>query len=445
MSMLTVPIYSKATLLHVGEQHVMQYTNRTDSVAFEAYRKALEEQGLHLCFEREACGSFFATYASDTTYAHLYYVPDTRIARVISAPLDRYALPQFTPETGVDIGYLSKITQSVLDYYYYDENDPQSRKDGNFGACYIVTLDDGSLLVYDGGGKWGKNDVERIWGLLQEKGKRNAAGKLRIAAWIITHEHVDHFWCMHHVMLRHGSEIELGGIYCTSIARELLIGRSDRGDSYAENPDATNKLRAAVGDFKLIRMHTGQIFWVRNVRIEVLCTPEDIFPEHANRYYDFNDTTTVTRLTVNGKTFLNLGDAYHVSSRNMVSLWGNALKSDYCTLAHHGWGGCTRSLYDHVQPSLVFVPFSRRWLDRILADETYVSKTTGKPKRYIQWAIDRYGDFHLITQHVFHRYAEGSFDRFLLADGCNKTLDLTTGAVTNETVYNEQVGYPYEK
>ena len=440
MNMLTVPVYPNAVLLQVGQGHTMQYIRKTHLETLNAYRRALEERGFSLCHEREACGNFFATYASDTDYAHLYYVPDSRTVRVISAPLGRVSLPDFAPAADADLQFPSTVTQSVLDYYYYDENDPASRKDGNFGACYIVTLDDGSLLVYDGGGKWGKRDVERIWGLLQEKGKRNAAGKLRIAAWIITHEHVDHFWCMHHVLLRHGSEIELGGIYCTPIARELLAGRSDRGDLYIESPDAMEKLRAAVGDFKLIRMHTGQVFFVRNVKVEVLSTPEDIFPERADRYYDFNDTSAVTRFSVNGKGFLNLGDAYHVSSRMLVETWGNALKSDYCTLAHHGWGGCTRSLYDHVQPSLVCVPFSRRWLDRILTDETYISKTTGKPKRYIQWAIDRYGDFHLITQHVFRRYAEGSFDRFLLADGCNKTLDLTTGAVTNETVYNEQVG-----
>ncbi len=442
MNMLQVPIYPKATVMNVGQDHTMQYAYKTNGTVFDSYRKALEEQGFRLCFAREACGNSYVTYASETAYAHLYYVPDTRTARVISAPLDQVSLPQFTPETGVDFSFPSKLTQSVLDYYYYDENDPSSRKDGNFGACYVVSLDDGSLLVYDGGGRWGKDDVERIWGLMQQRGKRNAEGKITIAAWIITHEHVDHFWCTHHVMLRHGSEIELKGIYCTPIAPELLVGRSDPGDRYMESPDALRNIRAAVGDFKVIRMHTGQIFWVRNVKVEVLNSPEDIFPEHAARYYDFNDTTAVTRLTVNGKTFLNLGDAYHVSSRVLVSLWGNELKSDYCTLAHHGWGGCTRSLYDHVQPSVVFVPFSRRWIERILTDATYLS-SSGKEKRWVQWAIDRYGDFHKITQHVFFDLLSGDQSLFLLADGCNKTLDLTIGKVTEETMFNEQEGYPY--
>lgn len=443
MSLSETLLYSNAVLLDVGQGNTMQYVYKTDWVAVSAYRASLLDEGFRLCFEREACGSYFATLASDGEYVHLYYTVDTRTARVISAPLGDTVLPSFLPDADADLSFPSKLTQSVLDYYYYDENDPCSRTDGNFGACYIVTLDDGSLLVYDGGGKWGKNDVERIWGLLRERARRNAEGKIVIAAWIITHEHVDHFWCMHHVLLRHGDELVLKRIYCTPVARALLTGHSNGGDLYVESPDAMPKLHAAVGDFDLVRMHTGQIFWVRNVQVEVLSTPEDIFPEHADRYYDFNDTTVSTRLTVNGKTFLNLGDAYHVSSRVMVGLWGNTLKSDYCTLAHHGWGGCTRSLYDHVRPSLVFVPFSKRWIDRILTDATYVSKHSGKTKRWIQWAIDRYGDFHKITQHVFFDLVEGDEARFLLADGCNKTLDLTTGAVTNETTYGEQAGYPY--
>ena len=442
MNTLHVPVFSGATVLDVGQQHTMQYIRKTDGAAVHAYCQALREWGFSPCFEQEACGNYYATFASNTAYAHLYYVVDTRTARVISAPRERIALPQFTPETGVDLGYSSKITQAILDYYYYDENDPHSRKDGNFGACYIVSLDDGSVLVYDGGGRWGKGDVERIWGLIRTRATRNAEGKVVIAGWIITHEHVDHFWCLHHVLLRHGNEIVLKGIYCTPIARSLLTGRSDPGDLYIESPDALAKIRAAVGDFDRIRLHTGQIFWIRNVKVEVLCTPEDIFPEHADRYYDFNDTTAVTRLTVGGKTFLNLGDAYHVSSRNLVSLWGNTLKSDYCTLAHHGWGGCTRSLYDHVLPHLVFVPFSRRWIERILTDATYVS-SSGKVKRWVQWAIDRYGDFDKITRHVFFDLLCGDANRFLLADGCNKTLDLTTGEITNEADYNEQAGYPY--
>ena len=443
MSTLAIPSYPKASTLRVGREHVMQYASSTDKAAFQAYRAALEHTGFELLFERRSDDNYYATYATSTAYAHLYYVASTKTARVISASLGAVSLPRFAPEADADLQFPSRLTQSVLDYYYYDENDPASRKDGNFGASYIVTLDDGSLLVYDGGGKHGKNDVERLWGLISERGKRNATGKLTISAWIVTHEHQDHFWCMHHMLLRHASELQLNAIYCTPINFDLLVSHSAPGDRYIESPDALQKIRDAVGDFKLIRMHTGQCFWVRNAQIEVLNSPEDIFPEHADEYCDFNDTTTATRLTVNGKTFLNLGDAYHVSSKVMIEHWGDALKSDYCTLAHHGWGGCTKELYDRVRPDLVFVPFSRRWLDRILNETTYISKTTGGPKLWIQWAIDRYGDFHKITQHVFSDLAGGSFDRFLLADGCNKTLNILTGKITEESTHNYQIGYPY--
>jgi len=443
MNGLNIPIYPKSQLLRAGQGHTLQYAYRTEQTELDAYLSELISLGFTPRFEREACGNYFATYASDSDYAHIYYVPDTRTVRVISAPLGGLSLPDFIPEDGVDTDFASSVTQPVLDYYYYDPADPASRSDGNFGACYIVTLDDGSLLVYDGGGKWGKNDVERIWSLLKKHGRRNAQNKIVISGWIITHEHVDHFWCMHHVLLDHKDEISLKAIYCTPIERELLLGHSDPSVLYIESPDAMPALRAAVGDFKLIRMHTGQIFYVRNAKIEVLCTPEDIFPELAHRYYDFNDTSAVTRVCAGGRTLLVLGDAYHVCSHNLVSLWGNALKSDYCTLAHHGWGGCTRSLYDHVRPHTVLVPFSRRWIDRILTDETRV-RSSGATERWIQWAIDRYGDFHKVTQHVFFDLLESDSSRFLLADLTTKTLDLATGEVSETDEDAFQVGCPYK-
>ena len=191
--MSQIPVYPNSTPIEVGQDHTMQYAYKTNGDVFRAYCQALEDDGFSLCFQRDACGSYYATYASDTHYVHLYYTVDTRTARVISATLDKVSLPAFTPETGVDMTFPSKLTQGILDYYYYDENDPASRKDGNYGACYVVSLDDGSVLVYDGGGRYGKNDVERVWGLIQARGKKNVEGKFVVAAWIITHEHQDHF------------------------------------------------------------------------------------------------------------------------------------------------------------------------------------------------------------------------------------------------------------
>ena len=442
MNNTSIPSYPNASIINVGKDHTMQYIRKTENRALQGYVSSLESAGFTKRFESSRCGNTYLTYASDSEYAHIYYVPDTRTVRIISGDLEKTSLPSFCPEDGVDQTFESTLTQAVLDYYYYDPQDPASRSDGNFGACYVVTLDDGSLLVYDGGGRWGKNDVERIWSIIKEKGVPDSDGRIRIAAWIITHEHVDHYWCMHHVLTEHGSELRLGAIYCTPISRELLEGRADTAGPYIDSPDALSRIRDAVGGFELIRMHTGQIFNVRNLTIEVLCTPEDIFPEHADRFYDFNDTTSVTRIWVNGKSFLNLGDSYHVCSRVLLGLWGNYLKSDYCTLAHHGWGGGTRMLYDHILPTLVFVPFSKRWLDRIFTEEVRV-RSSGERELWIQWAIDRYGDFHKITQHVFFDLLDGDCNRFLLADRTNKTLDISSGRVSKEESNSFQIGYPY--
>ena len=54
---------------------------------------------------------------------------------------------------------------------------------------YIITLEDGSFIVIDGGSNGGSN-VELLHKKLQELNKRE--GTPVIAAWYLTHIHQDH-------------------------------------------------------------------------------------------------------------------------------------------------------------------------------------------------------------------------------------------------------------
>jgi hypothetical protein len=139
---------------------------------------------------------------------HLIYRKFDSKARIISAPMEKTVLIPNAPKTIIDSPRRCEITQMIINYYSPDNSIIREKgQDGNFGACYIVTLDDGSLLVYDGGGCYNKEDEERLFGLLCEKGKRDEDGKIVITAWMITHEHQDHYWCMYKTLLNHGDEI----------------------------------------------------------------------------------------------------------------------------------------------------------------------------------------------------------------------------------------------
>jgi beta-lactamase superfamily II metal-dependent hydrolase len=111
----------------------------------------------------------------------------------------------------------------------------------------------------------------------------------------------------------------------------------------------------AVGGMEIITVRTGMEFYLCNAKVEILYTEEDHFPNQLN---DFNDTSTVTRLTLAGQTFLFLGDASYVAQDNMIAMYGADLKSDIVQLSHHGWDGNRLDLYKLVKPHAVFWPGS---------------------------------------------------------------------------------------
>ena len=266
-------------------------------------------------------------------------------------------------------------------------------------------------------------------------------GKIVISAWMITHEHQDHYWCMYKTLLNHGDEIRVKKLYVTSLALSFISNGKFNGlDGLVQTP-RLEEVYAKTEKFEVVRMHTGQKFNIRNVQIEVLYTLEDMFPEYVHEYCEFNDTTTVMRMSVDGGTFMNLGDAYKIASHVLCDMYGSALKSDICTVAHHGWGGCTVEVYDNVMPEMFMFPFSKKWFDRMMNMTTRIN-SKGEEVLWIQWAINRYGPFYEATHRTFDIVGR-DLNKYLLADGCNKTVDLATRKVRNETVFNEQINYPY--
>ena len=425
-----IPAYldGKVSASHaVGQENYLVCVENTSKEAYQAYRTQLEADGYTLYMQNELNGNLFATYTSESTMLHTYFVNYDSSVRLVAAPMNKTKLPPDVTRPEVVKTHQSTITQMILDYYYYDPSDPDSTSDGNYGNCYILVLDDGSLMIYDGGGRYSDNDSERLWNLIQELGTRNANGKIEIAAWFITHEHTDHFWCSSEVFLNHGSEFELETVYCNVVSDEMRQ-YSGQGDGFIESL-RMNAVKMAVGDFDIVRVHTGQKFWVRNAQIEILYTPEDLYPHNIKNFTDFNDSSVISRITVDGTSFMMAGDAYYNASEIAVKMYGNTLKSDICQIAHHGWGGCKIEFYDAVDPEFYMMPFSEKAFRAIL-DET----------SYIDWAIKRYGAFQKVLQHIVEEVGEDGVYR---ADHHNKTIVFATKEVIIRETNNYQPGYPW--
>jgi hypothetical protein len=70
----------------------------------------------------------------------------------------------------------------------------------------------------------------------------------------------------------------------------------------------------------------------------------------------FNDTSLVFRVTTEGQTYMFLGDASVDMCGILVAKYGEGMVSDIVQVAHHGYGGGTKEVYDAIRAPIVLWP-----------------------------------------------------------------------------------------
>jgi hypothetical protein len=243
---------------------------------------------------------------------------------------------------------------------------------GAVGMGYIVTLEDGSFIIFDGGamGESAQEHVQ-IWEILFEQyksfnnGQEPTAQKpLRIAAWVITHSHGDHYGVPRKVLQTYGKDGRL--------TMDYLIGNFGAAGSFYPvynddsgrmgTPGVIKDMQSVMKTpFKFIKAHSGQKYYFANVEMEVLMTYDDHNP---NPIINTNDTNTVVRFKTTSQdaksadpyTMVWLGDANQRQSRYLCAMYGSYLESDLVQLAHHGNVGSESALYDTIKASVVLFP-----------------------------------------------------------------------------------------
>ncbi|MBO5968124.1 MAG: hypothetical protein J6S14_06460 [Clostridia bacterium] len=236
------------------------------------------------------------------------------------------------------------------------------------GLSYIITLEDGRFIIFDGGGV-SDNNIEHdvLWNALRNLyvkiyGKTpTTEDPIHIAAWILTHNHWDHCYAFQCMLQKYGQSGLVKMDYMFANLPNENGAKNCIKDLYTIDKDAINDMKSnIIGGFEYITVHTGQKYYLANLEIEVLCTWEDLNPICSS---DSNDTNTVVRFTLTNKdnvdqkvTQMWLGDAASYQSRFLCAMYGNYLKSDMTSVAHHGDRGCETNLYDLILPTAVWWP-----------------------------------------------------------------------------------------
>lgn len=327
--------------------------------AYNSYLSALALDGYKTYSENEIAGSLFATLHTEEYTVNAGYYNNIGEVRIIIEPYGDDTLPTAKSDTApVTTSQVTMLGVEGISNGDYQQN----------GLCLIYRLSDGSFVIVDGGhsansGIYANNIIEA----LREQSKTYAKTDkdIRIAAWIITHPHSDHFgtfvkqykqfekFTVERVMGNFWPENTFEGQ--KSVASSFAAGQYS---TYVQTYDIADTLGA---DY--VVPHVGQVWWFGDTAFEFLYTVESYLPQTTKV---FNTSSLVFRTLTSDATgketsVMVTGDATGNTMELLADTFGDELKCDMVQLAHHGSvtsgnDNGTQTAYQLMSPSVLLWP-----------------------------------------------------------------------------------------
>ncbi len=330
----------------------------TTAAEFGEYKNTLAANGYTKYTETSIGDNLFATYTnSQYTVTAGYYNYETS-ARLLIEPL--------APAVGLesDNSY-TKVTTSQITMIGLEYTDSNKNVKSN-GQSFLIRLTDGRFIVIDGGFN-NSSITTKFVNIIKDQAKAYTT-KPVIAAWIITHGHGDHTG-----LIRNYASIKGKGISCERILanfmsqtereRSVALAKKNSGwDDWSSTSGYSDDIiRNAAKGFgaTLYKVHVGQVFYLADLKLEVLYTLESYAPNGCNA---FNTTSLVMKMTFDGKTtYLSTGDATGQAFNVCTKMYGDYLQCDIVQTAHHGyttWGNNagTMAAYRVINAEIVLWP-----------------------------------------------------------------------------------------
>lgn len=310
-------------------RYVLESREKAD---FEAISDACLAAGATLT-QRNDGDNLFATFRFAEEDVVLSYFRYNHTLCVVTDTLEGRKAPPLT------VSECEKLTTPKVGFL--DLHSPEASKEGN-GLGMVYTLSDGSFLVYDGGFL---GDAEGLLEYLDAMNVRDE--KPRIAAWVLTHSHGDHYFAMKRIAAELAYRVTV---------EDFVFNVRDRAYDFEQYEPYLNEhfINTALPKFegaRVVRPHTGQFLCYRDARIEILSTQEEILPGH---FRWLNETSIISRVHLGGQTVFMPADAELGVDVMIPTMYGDGLKSDFLQQTHHGFSGGSYTMYDLVRPRVAF-------------------------------------------------------------------------------------------
>ena len=209
-------------------------------------------------------------------------------------------------------------------------------KDGSQLMFYTMQDNKGHLIVVDGG--W-VTDADYVRQVIKVLGNR-------VDAWVITHPHSDHAGAFTEIYKNPG-KMKIKKVYAVDMAPpELCLSNAP----WDETAVYEEWLKLTIP--QLTYVHAGDTFEVEGLAFEVFNAYDDYVDELSNDL--LNDGSMMFKVTAEKESMLFCADVGDDVSDYLLETYGDALKSDYIQMGHHGNGGLKSNFYKSIEAKAAF-------------------------------------------------------------------------------------------
>ena len=331
---------SKMQFIDLADENSMIYVDKTNVNEYETYLKVLEDNGYKQYQKRTVNDNVFSIYTGDKYTVSAQFTKSDKAARIIIEP--KFSLELFEKKEYTKVCEPA-VTMVGLGSY------------SEIGLFLIFTLEDGRLIVVDGGA-----NVTESLTLIPENLKAASPDpdNVVVAAWIFTHAHEDHAGGFNKWVPTGYKNVKVESFILNFTTREIY----EQVNSHGYSESTRRNIKQYYPDATVIKAHVGQVYHFADAEIEVLCAYDTILPTPPDEH---NTTSLIFRYKTNGQTITVLGDSYDTSSNRLVSLYGSYLKSDIVNVPHHGMVGATPALYANLNAPVLLWSSSKYAYDKV--------------------------------------------------------------------------------